>query len=114
MTVDTTERLKAGVVYDDLHIQAHKIAIDGLLALGILQGDRDEIFAARTSTAFFPCGLGHHLGLDCHDTGGNQNRQDQDKLFPNLRLRGTVPAGSVVTIEPGVSISTGFKAFDID
>lgn len=104
MTVDTTNELRAGVVFEDLHILTHKIAIDGLLELGILQGDRDEIFAARTSTAFFPVGLGHHLGLDCHDTGGGQNRQDPDKLFPNLRLRGTVPAGSVVTIEPGVSI----------
>ncbi|KAK3180254.1 hypothetical protein K4F52_008340 [Lecanicillium sp. MT-2017a] len=102
MTVDTTNELRAGVVFEDLHILTHKIAIDGLLELGILQGDRDEIFAARTSTAFFPVGLGHHLGLDCHDTGGGQNRQDPDKLFPNLRLRGTVPAGSVVTIEPGI------------
>lgn len=105
MTVDTTNQLKAGVVYDDLHVQAHKIAIDGLLAAGILQGDRDSIFAARTSTAFFPHGLGHHLGMDCHDTGGNQDRQDKDALFPLLRLRGKVPAGAVITIEPGVSLT---------
>lgn len=103
MITDTSNGLKGGVLYDDLHVQAHKIAIDGLLALGILKGDKDEIFAARTSAAFFPHGLGHHLGLDCHDTGGNQNRQDPDKLYPNLRLRGIVPTGSVVTIEPGVS-----------
>lgn len=103
MNEDTTKGLKGGVLYDDLHVQAHKIAIDGLLELGILKGNADEIFAARTSTAFFPHGLGHHLGMDCHDTGGNPNRADKDKLFPNLRLRGTVPAGSIVTIEPGVS-----------
>lgn len=105
MITDTTNRLKAGIIYDDLHIQAHKIVIDGLLALGIFKGDKDEIFAARTSTAFFPHGLGHHLGMDCHDTGGNQNREDEDKLFPNLRLRGPVPASSVLTIEPGVSFA---------
>lgn len=102
MIVDTTNGLKAGVIYDDLHVQAHKIVIDGLLELGIFKGDKDDIFAARTSTAFFPHGLGHHLGMDCHDTGGNPNRDDEDKLFPNLRLRGPVPANSVLTIEPGV------------
>ncbi len=104
MKNETTATLKGGVNYDESHILAHKIAIEGLLGLGILKGDKDEILAARTSAAFFPHGLGHHLGMDCHDTGGGQNRADPDKLFPNLRLRGIVPAGSVVTIEPGVSI----------
>lgn len=102
MITQTTNGLKAGVVYDELHILAHKILIDGFLKLGIFVGDKDEILAARTSTAFLPHGLGHHLGMDCHDVGGNANRADEDKLFPNLRLRGTVPANSVVTIEPGV------------
>ena len=103
MKKETTATLKGGVNYDESHILAHKIAVEGLLNIGILKGDMDEIMAARTSAAFFPHGLGHHLGLDCHDTGGGQNRADPDKLFPNLRLRGIVPAGSVVTIEPGVS-----------
>ena len=105
MQKDTTAILKAGINWDDAHILAHKIAIDGLLSLGILKGDKDEIFAARTSTAFFPHGLGHYLGLDTHDVGGNPNHADKDKLFPNLRLRGVIPAGSVVTNEPGVSNS---------
>ncbi|KAM3472164.1 hypothetical protein MY8738_008983 [Beauveria namnaoensis] len=101
MKNETSARLKGGVNYDDLHVLAHTIAIDGLLELGIFKGDREEILAARTSAAFFPHGLGHHLGMDCHDTCGGQNRQDPDKLFPNLRLRGIVPTNSVVTIEPG-------------
>ncbi|KAL7943331.1 peptidase M24, structural domain-containing protein [Trichoderma barbatum] len=93
---------KAGMHWEDAHILAHKIAIDGLLAIGILKGDKDEIFKARTSQAFFPHGLGHYLGMDTHDTGGNHNRQDPDVIFQNLRLRGQVPAGGVVTVEPGV------------
>ncbi|KAI0537665.1 peptidase M24, structural domain-containing protein [Xylaria digitata] len=35
--------LKEGVLWNDVHILAHKIAIDGLLSLGIMRGDRDEI-----------------------------------------------------------------------
>lgn len=95
--------IKAGMHWEDAHVLAHKIAIDGLLALGILKGDKDEIFNARISQAFFPHGLGHYLGMDTHDTGGNHNRQDPDVIFQNLRLRGQVPAGGVVTVEPGVS-----------
>ena len=39
-------------------------AIEGLLKLGILQGDKDDILKTRTSVAFFPHGLGHYLGMD--------------------------------------------------
>ena len=94
--------LKAGVQWEDVHIAAHKIAINGLISLGILKGDEKEIFDARTSVAFFPHGLGHYLGMDTHDTGGNANYNDSDKLFKYLRVRGTLPAGSVITVEPGV------------
>lgn len=64
------ERLAPGVRYLDLHIRAHQIAIDGLLQLGILHnGTREEIYNAGTSRAFFPHGLGHHIGLEVHDVG---------------------------------------------
>ena len=93
MNTDCTDMIKAGVLWDDLHLHAHKVAIDGLLALGILKGDAKEILEARTSAAFFPHGLGHYLGLETHDVGGNPNPQDKDKLFRYLRLRGRIPAG---------------------
>ncbi|KAL1643035.1 hypothetical protein SLS61_009423 [Didymella pomorum] len=94
--------LEAGALWDSIHELAHKIAIDGLLKLGILKGDADEIFKARTSVAFFPHGLGHYLGMDTHDTGGNANYADKDTMFRYLRVRGTVPARSVITVEPGI------------
>lgn len=103
MQKDTTAILKAGVVWDDVHLLAHKIAIDGLLSLGILKGDKDEILKARTSAAFFPHGLGHYLGMDTHDVGGNPSPKDPDTFFRYLRLRGKLPSGGVVTNEPGVS-----------
>lgn len=95
--------LKDGVLWDDVHAEAHRIAIRGLLALGILRGSEDELFEKRVSVAFFPHGLGHYLGMDTHDTGGNPNYEDEDRMFRFLRVRGHLPAGSVITVEPGVS-----------
>jgi Xaa-Pro aminopeptidase len=95
--------LKEGVNWDDVHLKAHTIATEGLLKLGILQGDKEEILKARTSVAFFPHGLGHYLGMDTHDTGGHPNYQDKDSMFRYLRVRGPLPAGSIITVEPGVS-----------
>ncbi|GAB1319908.1 Xaa-Pro aminopeptidase [Madurella fahalii] len=102
MQLECIAALKEGVLWDDVHLLAHKIAIDGLLELGILKGDKDEILVNRTSVAFFPHGLGHYLGMDVHDTGGNPNYADKDTMFRYLRVRGTLPAGSVVTVEPGI------------
>ncbi|KAF1946897.1 putative Xaa-Pro aminopeptidase pepP [Clathrospora elynae] len=94
--------LKADVLWDSIHELAHKIAINGLLDLGILKGNADELFEKRISVAFFPHGLGHYLGMDTHDTGGNANYQDKDVMFRYLRVRGTLPERSVITVEPGI------------
>ncbi|KAH8672053.1 putative Xaa-Pro aminopeptidase pepP [Tricladium varicosporioides] len=97
-----TNMLKAGAIWDTIHLTAHEIAIEGLLKLGILQGDKEDILKTRTSVAFFPHGLGHYLGMDTHDTGGHPNYEDKDSMFRYLRVRGPVPAGSVITVEPGI------------
>ncbi|CZT06946.1 probable Probable Xaa-Pro aminopeptidase pepP [Rhynchosporium graminicola] len=96
------DMLKEGVIWDDVHLQAHEIAIDGLLELGILQGAKEDILKTRTSVAFFPHGLGHYLGMDTHDTGGHPNYEDKDTIFRYLRVRGALPAGSIITVEPGI------------
>jgi len=97
--------LKAGAVWDTIHLKAHEIAIEGLLKLGILQGTQEDILKSRTSVAFLPHGLGHYLGMDTHDTGGHANYADKDSIFRYLRVRGKVPAGAVITVEPGVCFS---------
>jgi Xaa-Pro dipeptidase len=62
MQMECYEMIRAGVMWEDVHARAHRVAIQGLLALGILHnGTLEEIFEARTSTAFFPHGLGKHF-----------------------------------------------------
>ncbi|EUC29584.1 hypothetical protein COCCADRAFT_29370 [Bipolaris zeicola 26-R-13] len=125
------ERLGPGVRYLDLHILAHQIAIDGLLQLGILHnGTKEEIYKAGTSRAFFPHGLGHHVGLEVHDPSqadlmsirrGKLVTQQAPSLYPE-NFHSPVynpetcraPAdprsshleeGMVVTVEPGIYFS---------
>ncbi|KAF1984009.1 hypothetical protein K402DRAFT_360242 [Aulographum hederae CBS 113979] len=113
------EAVKPGVRFLDLHYLAHRIAIDGLLELGILQnGTTEEIFEAGTSLAFFPHGLGHHLGLECHDVSGvpinamlKESSSEHHLVQPDLCKDPVHPAanllqeGMVITIEPGIYFS---------
>jgi len=47
-------------------------------------------------------GLGHFLGMDTHDSGGDPNYADADPMFRYLRKRGKLQNGSVITVEPGI------------
>jgi Xaa-Pro dipeptidase len=103
MQLECMDLVKENVVWDDVHSHAHRVAIAGLLELGIFKGGSvDELFASKVSVPFFPHGLGHYLGMDTHDCGGNPNYKDADPMFKYLRVRGKIPAGSVITVEPGI------------
>ncbi|GFP58936.1 probable Xaa-Pro aminopeptidase GLRG_02280 [Trichoderma asperellum] len=63
--------VKPGIKFYQLHLHAAAVGLKGLHKLGILKGDIVEIAKAGTITAFFPHGLGHHVGLEVHDVPGN-------------------------------------------
>ncbi|KAJ8101277.1 peptidase M24, structural domain-containing protein [Lipomyces tetrasporus] len=101
------EKLVApGASWEELHLLAHKILVKGFLKLGIFKGgSEEEILESRVSSAFFPHGLGHMLGMDTHDTGGRANYSDPDPMFRYLRIRRNLEPGMVVTVEPGIYFS---------
>lgn len=104
MQTECMKMIKAGVLWEDVHMRAHNVAAEGLKKLGILDEKLSvqQILDSEITTRFFPHGLGHYLGMDTHDVGGNANYSDPNQFFAYLRIRGKLPAGAVVTNEPGI------------
>lgn len=71
-----------------------RIKIEGLVKLGILHGDVDQLIENKAHFPFFMHGLSHWLGLDVHDVGFYG--VDRDRLLE---------PGMVLTIEPGLYIA---------
>jgi Xaa-Pro aminopeptidase len=102
--------IKPGVPYRDVHLQASRVMVEGLRAMGLMKGDPADAVAAGAHALFFPHGLGHMLGLDVHDMEDlgdvvgyprNQTRNSQFGLN-FLRLSRPLEPGFVLTVEPGI------------
>jgi Xaa-Pro aminopeptidase len=102
-------KVRPGVRYRDVHLAACRALTEGLVALGILRGDVEELVADDVHALFFPHGVGHLLGLDVHDMedlgdrAGYAPGRERSKRFGlgYLRLDRDLLPGMAVTIEPG-------------
>lgn len=99
--------VKPGNTWDDPHQAAIRVLVTGLVELGLLHGDVDELIKDPAPPAagekpreaayrqFYMHKTGHWLGLDVHDVG-------EYKIDGKWR---TLEAGMVLTVEPGLYIS---------
>lgn len=85
---------RPGTSIQDVTGSVIRIMVNGLVNLGILKGDVEELIADNAHRAFFMHGLSHWLGLDVHDVGG----------YGPDRSR-TLEPGMVLTVEPGLYIA---------
>lgn len=103
--------LKPGALFLDIHLLACEYIFDGLKQLGLVRGDTKEAVQQGAHTLFFPCGLGHMMGLDVHDMEdlgeayvGYSDTIKKSKAFglKSLRLARELEPGYVLTVEPGI------------
>ncbi len=97
--------VRVGRPYEDLHDEAH-VRVGRILAeAGVVRMDPDEAVRSGVTRCFLPHGLGHSLGLQCHDVGCAVVRPRPDNPF--LRNTSVITEGQVFTIEPGVYFIDG-------
>lgn len=104
------DALKPGVPFREVYELSAAVICQGLKDLGIMKGDPKEAVAAGAHAMFFPCGLGHMMGMDVHDMENlgevwvGYDGQPKSTQFgrKSLRLARPLEPGFVLTIEPGV------------
>jgi Xaa-Pro dipeptidase len=72
-------------------------------------GSPESLVESGVTSAFFPHGLGHLLGVQVHDVGGFMENEsgttiDKPEGHPYLRLTRVLEEDMVLTIEPGLYI----------
>ncbi|KAF9482248.1 Creatinase/aminopeptidase [Pholiota conissans] len=118
------------IVRPDLHWDAvqlicHETLVKGFQKLGIFKSPEspgsgswnspEAILASGISSAFFPHGVGHSMGMDVHDVPSASKPAvnhtisgitlGHESFYTYLRLRLPLKEGMVVTVEPGIYFS---------
>ena len=96
------DAVKIGNSYKEPHNVAVRILVEGLLSLGIMQGDIEQIIETEAYRQFYMHGTGHWLGMDVHDVGAYKQAGEWRPY----------EAGMVVTIEPGLYIAPDDETVD--
>lgn len=97
------DAVRIGNSYKEPHNIAVQILVQGLLDLGIMQGDFDEIIETESYRQFYMHGTGHWLGMDVHDVGSYKHGEDWREY----------EEGMVVTVEPGLYIAPDDETVDV-
>ncbi|BAN51174.1 Xaa-Pro aminopeptidase [Metapseudomonas resinovorans] len=83
-----------GKHWNEAHEATVRVITAGLVELGLLKGEVDELIASEAYKAFYMHRAGHWLGMDVHDVGDY-------KVGGEWRV---LEAGMAMTVEPGIYI----------
>lgn len=91
------EAARPGVAMNAVHQAALRVLVEGLIQLGLLEGEVDEAIESESYRAFFMHGTSHWIGMDVHDVGDYKTDDDWRLLEPGMAL----------TVEPGLYVRAG-------
>lgn len=87
--------VKPGVTLDDIHQGAIRTITEGLVSLGLLEGETNALIEEKKYEPFYMHRTSHWLGMDVHDVG---------RYYEHGKHR-PLESGFVLTIEPGIYIA---------
>ena len=93
------EMVRPGVTHDELKQHSIEVITEGMVELGLLKGNTEELIKEKKHEQFYMHGLGHMLGIDVHDVGRYYYGKESRALEP----------GVVMTVEPGIYVSVATK-----
>ncbi len=96
------ESVRPGVTLQDVHDQAVRILTEGLVELGLLEGEVDALVEEKKYEPFYMHRTSHWLGMDVHDVG---------RYYLDGKQRALEP-GFVLTVEPGLYVATDDEQVD--
>ena len=94
--------ISPGVTYDQANKATIEVITQGLVELGILKGDVDQLIAEGAYREFYMHSVSHWLGMDVHDVG-DYKINNQWRVYE---------AGMLLTIEPGIYIAADNQNVD--
>lgn len=102
-----SDQVQSGTDYRQIHLDAH-LAVGRILKdFGVITVGAETAVETGVTSAFFPHGIGHGIGLQVHDVAGFAETDmggtlDKPDGHPYLRMTRVLAPGMVVTIEPGL------------
>lgn len=102
--------LKPGIAFREIYLESSRLIAAGLKDMGLMKGNIDDAVSSGAHALFFPCGLGHMMGMDVHDmedlgetyVGWDGQKRPSQFGIKSLRLGRMLEPGFVLTIEPGI------------
>ena len=93
------QMVRPGTTGDELKNHSIELLTEGMVRLGLLQGDPKKLIEEEKYKQFYMHGLGHFIGLDVHDVGRYYDKDQSRPLEP----------GMVMTVEPGLYVAANTK-----
>ncbi|MFP5264180.1 MAG: aminopeptidase P N-terminal domain-containing protein [Blastocatellia bacterium] len=96
------EAVRPGATFIEPHDRAVRVLTEGMLRLGLLEGEAEKLIEDGEYKKFYMHRTSHWLGMDVHDAGPYKVADEWRKLEP----------GMVLTVEPGLYIAEDAEGVD--
>lgn len=100
--LEAISAIRPGAPFIEPHDRAVRVLTEGMVRLGLLEGEVDKLIEENAFKKFYMHRTSHWLGMDVHDAGPYKVADEWRRLAP----------GMVMTVEPGLYIAEDSEGVD--